>query len=358
VRQLVIGDIHGCLDELQDLLEAAGLAADDQIIALGDIVDRGPDSPRVLRFFHETPHAVSLMGNHERKHVRSLRGQVRPALSQLITRRQIGEADYAGACRIMGGFPRHRELPEALLVHGFFEPGRGLAEQRESVLVGTLSGEYRLRGQYDRPWYELYDGDKPLIVGHHDYLRNGQPLICNDRVYAIDTGCCHGGRLTGLLLPEFQLVSVASRRDYWSELQNHHTDLRHRATPVEQLTWLAAERIAARLNREPNPPPERIERAGQVRELLQNGERAISGLYQLISDRHDELLKQISAEVDLNSLTAEQLGSRYAAKLGKSPLVGYLHRMRTGKLRLDTLKYSFRGPAEAIRFVQRMPKAG
>ena len=296
---------------------------------------------------------MSLMGNHERKHVHSQRGRVRPALSQLITRRQIGEPGYDAACRMMDGFPRYIELPEAILVHGFYEPGIPLTEQRETVIVGTLSGEHRVQQQDHRPWYQRYDGDKPLIVGHHDYLRTGQPLICKDRVYGIDTGCCHGGRLTGLLLPGFRMVSVPSRRDYWTELQSQHTDLRYMSTPVEQLTWEAADGIARRLDAVGDVPPEQLERAQHVRERLQNGERAVVELHRLISRRHEEILHRIAAEIDLKELTARELGRSYAAQVGHSPLAGYLHRMRQGKLELEDLKRSFVGPAEAEACLRR-----
>ncbi len=67
MQYLIIGDIHGCFDELQDLLQASGLAPDDQIIALGDIVDRGPDSPRVLEFFDSAHNAMSELGRPETK---------------------------------------------------------------------------------------------------------------------------------------------------------------------------------------------------------------------------------------------------------------------------------------------------
>ena len=97
-----IGDVQGCFDELQELLSVAGIGEDDQIIALGDVVDRGPQSPAVLAFFQTTRNAVSIMGNHERKHVRSFRGKIRPALSQQICRRQIGEDSYENACRTFG----------------------------------------------------------------------------------------------------------------------------------------------------------------------------------------------------------------------------------------------------------------
>ena len=97
MKQLIIGDIHGCYDELQDLLDKAELTSEDQIISIGDMVDRGPKSAESLNFFRTTPNALSIQGNHERKHVRSFRGQTEAAASQVITRAQIGEADYPDA---------------------------------------------------------------------------------------------------------------------------------------------------------------------------------------------------------------------------------------------------------------------
>jgi len=221
-RTFVIGDTHGCFTELLTLIGLAGLAHDDEIIALGDFVDRGPQTPQVLDFFRRTPHTRAIMGNHERKHVGAFDGRLKPALSQIIARRQIGEEHYPEAIVFFRQLPLFLDLPEALLVHGFFEPGIPLEHQRDTVLAGTLSGEFYLRKHYPVPWYELYDGTKPLVVAHHDYLRTGEPLIVRDRVYGIDTGCVHGGRLTGLLLPEFRVISVPARADHWTAIQQAH----------------------------------------------------------------------------------------------------------------------------------------
>jgi serine/threonine protein phosphatase 1 len=211
---LIIGDIHACFDELQDLLDLAGLGPDDDILAVGDIVDRGPANRQVLDFFRDNPRASSILGNHERKHLRSSRGEIPPAPSQVITRGQLGDS-YPEYLSLLATLPRHRELPEAMVVHAFWEPGLGVQEQRDNVIIGTLSGEDYLTKKYQQPWYELYDGPKPLIVGHRDYRGDGQPMICKDRVFAIDTGCCHGGRLTGLILPAFRFVSVPARTNHW-----------------------------------------------------------------------------------------------------------------------------------------------
>jgi serine/threonine protein phosphatase 1 len=221
---LVIGDIHGCYLELLDLLDRAGLGASDEVLAVGDILDRGPDGPQVLDFFRTRPGASSILGNHERKHLRSARGEVEPAPSQQITRAQFGAA-YPDCLAFLATLPRHRELPDALVVHGFWEPGVPLERQRDTVVTGTLSGEGYLTRRLDRPWYELYDGPKPLIVGHRDYHGDGRPLVHRDRVFGLDTGCCHGGRLTGLLLPEFRLVSVPARADHWQRMQRDFAGL-------------------------------------------------------------------------------------------------------------------------------------
>jgi serine/threonine protein phosphatase 1 len=217
VAQLIVGDIHGCFDELSDLLAKAGLSSSDDIVSIGDMLDRGPNSPAVLRFFRTTSNAGSLFGNHERKHVRARSGQVALSPSQLLAREQFSPEEYAQAIEYMGTLPHVLDLDAALLVHAFLEPRIPLEQQDERVLVGTLGGRRHLERNYARPWWELYRGHKSLIVGHKDYTGNGQPFVWRDRVYGIDTSCCHGRRLTGILLPEFRIIQVPSRRNYWSE---------------------------------------------------------------------------------------------------------------------------------------------
>jgi serine/threonine protein phosphatase 1 len=218
MKRLVIGDIHGCYDELQELINKASLSSTDEIIGVGDIVDRGPEPSRVFEFFMSHANARVVLGNHERKHVRSFRGDLAPSLSQIITRRQFGkDLAYANAVVAMAKFPPFLDLPEVIIVHGYFEPGVALEEQRENVITGTMSGQAYLKSRLHRPWYEAYDGPKPLIVGHRDYLANGKPLICRDRVFGIDTTCYCGRALTGIILPDFRIISVKSRKDYWKE---------------------------------------------------------------------------------------------------------------------------------------------
>ncbi|MBK9054938.1 MAG: serine/threonine protein phosphatase [Chloroflexi bacterium] len=235
MKQLVVGDIHGCYAEFQELIDKAGIGADDQIIALGDIVDRGPEPVQVVEFFRTHPNAISLAGNHERKHVRSHQGTLRPALSQIITRWQYEQegADYDAAAHFMSTFPLYLELPDAILVHAYLEPGVPLEQQRTEVLVGHISGDHYLRQTYDRPWYELYDRDKPVIVGHRNYTNTLQPFVNEDRVFGLDTSVYHGLSLTGLVLPDFRFVTVRANRNHWHFLRLAYTEATKKTSEPE-----------------------------------------------------------------------------------------------------------------------------
>lgn len=329
MNTFVIGDIHGCTTELQELLDKAGVAEDVRIIALGDIVDRGPDSAQVLDFFSNNPSRLSLMGNHERKHVRGARHEVRLALSQIISREEFG-ASYQQALERMGNLPLFLDLPEAVLVHGYLEPGIHLEQQRDTVLCGTMSGDHYLRNQYEQPWYALYDGEKPLIVGHHDHLRNGQPFIFQDRVFCLDTSCVHGGTLTGLLLPEFKIVSVPSRRDYWREAQKKYAQ----ANPPRQVA-----------------PPRQI----LPDRWNETSERILEKIAALAQAESRKVLAELQGVPGFSESTSRQQAKAYATAVGSEmPWSALLHQTRNGEIHLDTVRRLFKSHAEARDLLSRL----
>jgi serine/threonine protein phosphatase 1 len=320
MQTLIVGDIHGCYAEFRELLERAGLGPDDAIVAIGDIVDRGPDTPGVVEFFQHRPRAASILGNHERKHIRAARGQLQPALSQLISRSQLGPR-YPAALRLMESFPNWLELPEALLVHGFWEPGLPVTEQKENVLTGVTSGEAHLKARGLWPWFERYDGPKPLVVGHRDYLGNGQPLIVRDRVWAIDTACVRGGRLTGLLLPAFKLVSVAARDNHWLTVSQGFRQIQ---TPPEVPPWDPA--ANARLET----------------------------LMAHIFHRQAELEASLAASQGWADLPPGEQDRRYAQAAAGTPLAPWLGRARQGALNLEALRGHFWHPEQADVFMEEL----
>jgi len=179
------------------------------------------------------------MGNHERKHIRASRHEVKLARSQRISKIQFGET-YPDALAFMSELPLYLDLPDALIVHGYFEPGLPLSQQRATVLCGTMGGDNYLRAQYDRPWYELYSGEKPLLVGHHNYSNTDQPFIYQDRVFCLDTDCVTGKALTGLLLPSFKIISVPSRANYWAQVQRMYSETETPSAPASKaIEWSA-----------------------------------------------------------------------------------------------------------------------
>jgi len=211
-RDIIIGDIHGCFDELQRLLADLAVTPADRLISVGDLVDRGPRSAEVWEFFAARPNTVVLMGNHERKHVRGVL-----SFSQEIVRLQLGDR-YDAFVRWASALPYALETPDVLVVHGGFECGVPLSEQREDVLAGTTSGTKHLESLYPgRYWTDAYTGDKPIVFGHH--VVGDEVKTWNDAAHGLDTGACHGGYLSALVLPGFEVHRVPAARDYWSEQQ-------------------------------------------------------------------------------------------------------------------------------------------
>jgi serine/threonine protein phosphatase 1 len=222
LKTLVIGDIHGCYREMMNLIDKAGLADDDQIVALGDIVDRGPDSASVADFFMTQSNTKCLLGNHEEKHILVSSGILQPAPAQEITMVQIPEEKYVPMLQFFKKLPTYMDLPDALTIHGLLEPDVLIEDQKRNVLIGTMSGEINIKKRYPKPWYEYDFGEKPVIAGHHDYSHEGKPLIIKDKVFLIDTACCYGKSLTALLLPEFKLFTVKSEKNYWGQVMQNH----------------------------------------------------------------------------------------------------------------------------------------
>lgn len=211
-RTFVIGDIHGCYDELIALTQKINLTTEDIIISVGDIVDRGNKSKEVYEYFKYRPNAIILIGNHERKHLNGVL-----SYAQEIVKVQFAQ-DYQPFLDWLRTLGYYYETEEAIIVHAAFEHDKSLNHQKEEVLSGATSGERYLEKKYafETYWSEYYKGGKPIIYGH--LVVGDFPKVKNN-TYGIDTGACRGGFLTAIELPGFIVHQVKAKQDYWRSEQ-------------------------------------------------------------------------------------------------------------------------------------------
>src|SRR5580704_7631496 len=237
----VIGDVHGCFDELVDLLTRLGYSVENRsngqggpsysvkppegrkAVFLGDLVDRGPRIPEVLALVMsmiEAETALCVPGNHDIKLMRKLRGkdvQITHGLADSLEQLEKCSPEFRSqVSEFIDARVSHYVLDDGKLVvahAGMKEEmqGRGSGKVRDFALYGETTGEtdeFGLPVRYN--WAAEYRGRAMVVYGHTPVP---QPDWLN-RTINIDTGCVFGGNLTAVRYPEKELVSVAARATY------------------------------------------------------------------------------------------------------------------------------------------------
>ncbi|GAA3057035.1 polynucleotide kinase-phosphatase [Streptomyces glomeratus] len=234
----IIGDVHGCASELESLLGKLGYVDGAHpegrtAVFVGDLVDRGPDSPGVLRRVMSmvaSGNALCVPGNHENKFGRHLRGrkvQHTHGLAETIAQMEGESEEFTQQVReFIDGLVSHYVLDGGRLVvchAGLPEKyhGRTSGRVRSHALYGDTTGEtdeFGLPVRY--PWAEDYRGRAAVVYGHTPvpeatWLNN---TIC------LDTGAVFGGKLTALRWPERQLVDVPAGRVWYEPARPLRTE--------------------------------------------------------------------------------------------------------------------------------------
>lgn len=215
-RIIAIGDIHGCADEFEALLEELKPARSDRVVLLGDLVNRGPDSSRVIALARKHAHR-SLLGNHELRllNYRRTGDPTHLKKSDYETLKQLSAKDWDYLERMPLRYP----VPElqTVLVHGGFLPGKPWRSQPARVVtriqvVGPDGAPYKRSDFPDAPhWSEQWQGPPFVIYGHTP----GAEPVRRRWSLGIDTACVQGGALTACVLPGRELVQVAARASYY-----------------------------------------------------------------------------------------------------------------------------------------------
>jgi protein phosphatase len=237
----IIGDVHGCYEELSTLLGQLGYKIEDgsdgpkasppdgrKAVFVGDLVDRGPKIPDVLRLVMKMVDdgtALCVPGNHDMKLMRKLKGrdvQMTHGLADSVQQLDQESPEFKQAViKFLDDLVSHYVFDDGKLVvahAGMKEEmqGRGSGKVRDFALYGETTGEtddYGLPVRYN--WAAEYRGTAMVVYGHTPIA---EPEWLN-RTINIDTGCVFGGKLTALRYPERELVSVPALHTYYESVK-------------------------------------------------------------------------------------------------------------------------------------------
>jgi predicted phosphodiesterase len=215
-RLIAIGDIHGCHEEFAELLDRLRLKKGDRLILLGDLVNRGPNSRKVIDLARRHQ-AIALLGNHELRLLNYRKTRNRSYLKETDeeTYRELRPSDWAylQAMRLTYYAPEYRTV----FVHGGFVPHRPWRKQPAKIVtriqVIDRDGQPRRRADCEdgTPWADLWEGPPFVVYGH-----SPRPKIYRRKwSVCLDTACVQGGRLTAYVLPNKEFVQVKARKRYF-----------------------------------------------------------------------------------------------------------------------------------------------
>lgn len=209
LRYITIGDIHGCYDELAELIDRISPAEDDVVISVGDIVRKGPAPEKCLDLWRDRGW-LAVLGNQEEKVLSSV-SDIRSELISWIRT-----------------WPLFLDFPEAalLVVHGGLLPDTEISAEAIGAQVATITTLRYLRDENgkwsavpkgqeregDRFWTELWKGPRTIVYGH-----TPRPEVRRDaKAIGLDTACVYGGRLSAAILEDatWTFASVTARRQY------------------------------------------------------------------------------------------------------------------------------------------------
>lgn len=234
----VVGDIHGCAEELAELIDQLQLGPEDRFVSVGDLYHRGPDPLDVARQLTALPRFELVLGNHERAMLRraGLVGQAADGSDALPMPKLDVEWDESvllgdGRTPMKGvSLDDARTLLSPLAGQPYFLRGQGPQDQAwVAVHAGIAPGlpvEHsspdllcslrRIRELPGAPyWYEAYSGPELVLFGH---TPSRFPRACHARgqlvALGLDTGCVYGGSLTAYRIEDGELAVVHAKRDY------------------------------------------------------------------------------------------------------------------------------------------------
>ena len=214
-RTIAIGDVHGCADEFEELLKRLELKPDDRVIQVGDLVNRGPDSHRVIELAREYQ-VEGIIGNHELR-LLSVRKKNKPSLLKYddqATVEQLTVDDW----KYLEAMPKflYDAQIDTVVVHGGFLPNKPWQTQGSDLItnIQVIDKKGKAAKRSDAPdaapWADSWGGSPFVVYGHTPRPR----VLERKGSIGIDTGCVYGGHLTAYIIEDKSLVQVRAHKAY------------------------------------------------------------------------------------------------------------------------------------------------
>ncbi|HKZ01641.1 MAG TPA: metallophosphoesterase family protein [Pyrinomonadaceae bacterium] len=209
-RTIVIGDIHGCYDELVSLLEQVALKREDRVVAVGDLVVKGPKNVQVLDLFRSDSRFSSVIGNHDLALVRFWRGDsIELKAAQKLAAAEL-DSDWRTYYEYLNSLPFIIDLGKYLVVHAGLRPGVPLEHQSKDDLAMLRTLGVDRTSRIGTPWYEVYDGEQTALFGHWP---SRLPRV-SKKAIGLDTGCVYGNCLTAYIIETGEFITSPAREIY------------------------------------------------------------------------------------------------------------------------------------------------
>lgn len=214
-RTIVIGDVHGCADEFEELLEALELAPDDRVIQVGDLINRGPHSHRTIELARLYK-VECILGNHELRLLNAQSKKKQTTLKEYDypTIKQLTKSDW----KFLEKMPKYFYEPkiDTVIVHGGFLPNKPWKKQdvETITMIQVIDRHGRPAKRSDAPdaapWADSWHGNPFVVYGH-----TPRPNVLErPGSIGIDTGCVYGGHLTAYIIEDKSLVQVRAKKTY------------------------------------------------------------------------------------------------------------------------------------------------
>lgn len=209
-RTIVVGDIHGCYDELKELLKKIKLKQSDRLVAVGDLVSKGPKTSQVLDLFMTDERFSTVLGNHDLILRRNWNGEnidlkeAHKDINKKLKRKKDRYLHY------LNSLPFIIDLDTHLVVHAGLRPNVELHSQTTGDLTRIRVLGPDRESEEGTPWYHVYSGEKTVLFGHWPAA---EPRL-GPKAIGLDTGCVYGYSLTAYIIETGEFVSIPAKRAY------------------------------------------------------------------------------------------------------------------------------------------------